>query len=745
MSDKNSNESVIEEIKERYRGLSEASFEAIFISEKGICIEQNQAAEKMFGYTAKEAIGRYGTDWIAVEDRETVMKNMLGGYEEPYEVIALKKDGSTFPCLLRGKMMQYQGRTVRVTSLSDITERKQAEKALKESEEKFRSYTENAPYAILVINPSGFYLDANPAACKLLGYSLEELLQMNVSQVFHEEDLILFRPGIEILLKEGKYTNEFKFVRKDGSCFIAQLSAAIINENKFMGFVTDVTEKRKAEEALRESEYFFKETQRVAFIGSYSTDFKTGFWKSSEILDKILGIDLNYNRSIQGWLDLVYPDDREMMDNYLREDVIIKQQHFNKEYRIKRQSDGEIRWVKGMGKVEFSSEGDLLSMIGTIQDITERKKVETAFIESQRLGAIGEMTSSIAHDFNNSLQSILGNLELAMLDTDHSECSSHYLKTIKTVINDASIRVKLLQRFSGKGQFESKYSQVNINTLIEEVISQTRPLWKDDAEKNGLTISVQTAFSEIPKIYGSVGELRSAFYNIIKNSVEAMPGGGKIVIETSRKFDGVKVSITDTGIGMDEETKVRIFQPFYTTKGFELGRGLGMSGVYSIVKEHKGDIFIKNTAVGKGTELELHLPFSSNQEGNIIADIETKVKNRLRVLWVEDDAIIRKSAEKMVERLGHHVDPVKSGNEALEFLEQNCYDLVITDIGMPGMNGWQLATQIKEKFEGKIKVAVVTGWSSDIDESIKQEHGVEYILGKPFSIQELQKLLSFFS
>lgn len=626
-------EDELKESKEKYRGLSEATFDSIFISEKGICVEQNQAAEKIFGYISEEAIGRYGTDWIAIEDRATVMKNMLEGYEEPYEVTALRKDGSTFPCLLRGKMMQYKGKNMRVTSLSDISQRKESEEALKQSEERLS----------LIFN--------------------------NTSE-------------LQVLLK----------VESDKKLRIVTFNQSYIDGLQSAGIPI---------------------AKIHSVIGKYREEALLEFGFPKEGIDEEKKY---YQRAIETGSIVRYEQAIPSLAKIVHTDVSIVPM--------------------------MNIQGVCTYLLYTSQDITERKQAELAIIENQRLGAIGEMTASIAHDFNNSLQSILGNLELAILNIELPDATIQYLKIIKTVISDAAIRVKLLQRFGGKGHVETKYLPVNLNAIITEVINQSRPLWKDDAEKNGLTIDIVTEFSEIPVISGSVGELRSAIYNIIKNCIEAMPKGGKIVIITGGNSEGIHVTITDTGIGMDEETRVRIFQPFYTTKGFELGRGLGMSGAYSIIKEHKGDIYIKNTELGKGTAIEIVLPLSKNE---ILADweeITPDSKNKIKILWVEDDTIIRKSAARMVEYLGHITDTAKSGKEALELLEQNKYDIIITDIGMPEMSGWQLADIIKEKFGGKMKVAVVTGWSSEIDETIKKEHGVDYILGKPFSIEELKKLLA---
>ncbi len=374
------------------------------------------------------------------------------------------------------------------------------------------------------------------------------------------------------------------------------------------------------------------------------------------------------------------------------------------------------------------------------RDISERIKAEKAIIESQRLGAIGEMASSVAHDFNNSLQAILGNLELVMLNKDISNGSIKYLNTIKIAAKDAASRIQLLQRFGGKRQAKSQYEPIDLNVLIGDVIIQSRPLWKDSAEKKGLSISVKHKLTDIPKIFGNEGELRSVIYNIIKNAIEAMPKGGKVTLTSGKSEKGVHLIITDNGIGMDEETKARIFQPFYSTKGFELGKGLGMSGAYSIIREHDGDIFIEMTSPGKGTIVKIILPYTDEKE--IINDDNDIVhKGSLRLLWVDDEDMIRNLASGYIESLGHTGDIASNANEALELLEKKTYDLVITDLGMPGMSGWELADQIKIKYSGKIKVAIITGWGDQVGKEEKDLHNVDYVLGKPIELKEFQKLI----
>jgi signal transduction histidine kinase len=404
--------------------------------------------------------------------------------------------------------------------------------------------------------------------------------------------------------------------------------------------------------------------------------------------------------------------------------------------------DGNYKPVE-LTALSLLNDSTINGIIANYKDISERKKAEQIVIQTQRLGAIGEMSSAIAHDFNNSLQSIYGNLELALLKIEDNHISRKFLETIKTAASDASARVKLLQRFAGKAKGKEAYKKVNIKNIIEDVILQSRPIWKDNPEKDGYEITISKNIDVDINIKGDEAELRSVLYNIIKNSVEAMPKGGEINISAVKENNNAVLTCKDSGIGMNEETRSRIFQPFFTTKGFESGRGLGMSGVYSIIKEHGGTIYVKESNIGIGTTIKIKLPISiDNLEQIEIKSSENKNMKDLNILWVDDDSLIRDIAEEMLEVLEHKGKIVQNGEKALELLKNESFDLVVTDIGMPGMNGWDLADKIREEFNDKIKIIALTGWGDQISDEKRKQHGVSELLSKPFKIEQLKGIIN---
>ncbi len=499
-----------------------------------------------------------------------------------------------------------------------------------------------------------------------------------------------------------------------------------------------ISERKKSEKALRESEQRFRLIAQSTNDIFYEWDIESGELEWLGDIDSALGYKVGeIKHTLENWLRLIHPKDRPSL-----EDAVLLHKESTKPidyiYRIM-YKNGSTRYWNDNGSPIMDQEGKPKKWVGGISDITERKEAEEALIQAQRLSAIGELASGVAHDFNNSLQGIFGNIELALL-RDISPEVRGYLETIKKSAVDAASRIQQLQRFSGKGKSQNGYEQLNLNSIVDDAVWQTRPLWKDESEKVGITITIEKNYTgKELRVDANSGELRSVLYNLIKNSVHAMPEGGKLAFETGENEMGVYITVTDTGTGMDEETKTRVLQPFFTTKGFEQGKGLGMSTSYAIVKEHGGEIYVKETVLGKGTSIEIMLPYSKGKE-NRLEDAVSGYEGSARVLWVDDEKVIRNMGKDLLETLKHSADIAESGEEALSLLRNNRYDLMITDVGMPNMSGWQLAKRIKGNYP-EMMVAVVTGWGADVSNEEKEKHGVGYVLGKPIDMDQLKHMV----
>jgi PAS domain S-box-containing protein len=508
----------------------------------------------------------------------------------------------------------------------------------------------------------------------------------------------------------------------------------------------DITERKQIEEdkllaisELKNTEKILNQTQRLAKVGSWLFHPLSQKVEWSDLTFEIWGLDSTKgNPEYDTLVELIHRDDLELFSSSY-DKAINSGTSYDIEFRIC-PLNGEQKTLRSICQPVMGENGKVITLIGANLDVTPQKLLEETLVHHERLKAIGEMSSSIAHDFNNSLQGMMGNLEIIKFKNDLSGSTLERLNNIESIITDVTSRVATLQHFGDNENAEKRSELINFNTMIEDSLKQSRPLWKDNMEKQGLKVSVLTDFSDIPKVNCNRGELKSAIYNLIKNSMEAMPEGGDFVIKTGVKAEGVFATFTDSGIGMGEETKLKVFQPFYSTKGFKLGRGLGMSGVYSIIKKHKGDIVVKFSELGKGTTIEIVLPIGQQDEikGIHKNESEPKGKESFHVLWVDDDTTILKNASELVALIGHNCDYANSGKSALKYLNKNTCDIVFTDIGMPEMNGWELAGAIRNKFGDKIKIVVVTGW--DIDQDTKNKHDINFVLQKPFTLKELKKI-----
>ncbi len=672
----------------------------------------------------------------------------------PYDLehrIVRKNDSEVRYIRAKGNfVLNDSGQRVKMYGVAqDISERKQAEKKLRAQEEDLKESQRIAHVGSWRLDISTNEVTWSEELYKMYGFdpSLPPPPFNEQQKIYTPQSWNRLTKAVSKTIETGiAYDVELEIVRKDGSNgWMWSHGEVVLDENGkpvgLRGAAQDINERKQAEERLRESEMRFRSTFDKSPLGSVIVGLDKCFIKCNEAFCNFVGYtnDELIGKTIA---DITYSEDKELGMSELKllmEGKIESSANIQKRYVHK---DGNIKWGEVSISLVRDSNNSPLYFLPVITDITERKRSEEALIESQRLSAIGEMSSAVAHDFNNSLQSIFGNIELALLNIDKENPARKYLDTMNVAASDAATRVQLLQRFAGNNKAGLDFTTIDINQIISEVLVQSRPLWKDKAEKKGLIINIETQIEDDVFIMGNAGDVRSVFYNLIKNSVEAIDKRGTIIIKTINDNGQVRILFKDNGIGMDEKTKTRIFQPFFSTKGFDLGRGLGLSGAYSIIKEHKGKIFVAESKPGKGTTIEINFP--KVLPGQVKTDTEIELVSHdtaCSILWVDDDEMIREIAEEIISALGHTGDVVGSGEKALKKLESRKYDLIISDIGMPGMNGWELIEIINDKYDRKIKIVLTTGWGDQISEEKKLKFGVSQIVGKPFKLVQLKNII----
>ncbi len=706
----------------------------------------NKSFEEMYGYTLEELVGEIpGMLNVEpmVENIQREIYNTINNGIWRGSALNRKKDGSTFFCDMtisalkdeQGEPFAYVGTQVDITEKNNI---------LKDLEQK-KMFLENITDIAYTTDTNGNITYINPAIESIAGVKPKELIGRPFLPLFIEKNhSSLIDIYTKTLQGVKNQQNNLTFTNGVGCHFSSEpLQDEEGNVIGTFGIARDITKRLENERFQKVYEEEVKNKTQLletildnSIVGFALNKIDTGevIYVSDAFL-KAYNISRADCTSVDSFFETVYGDRMEfgleMKNDVLSEDV-------------SRMNWPDIPIMDEQGNMTYVSGSNMILkeqnlMISTVFDSTERKRAEKALINTHRLSAIGELAAGVAHDFNNALQTIFGSLELSLLENITPE-TREYIETAKKSAIDAASRVRQLQRFSGKNESSLEYSDVNLSEVVEDTIIQTRTLWKDESQRNGIDITIKTDYAPGLNVFGNQGELRSVLYNLIKNSVHAMPEGGTINIGTRKDKENLYLTVTDTGIGMDEEVQKRIFQPFFTTKGFEQGKGLGMSGAYSIIKEHLGYIYIKKSAPDEGTTFELKFPYTERKI-HTEKKIETGYSGSARVLWVDDEESIRELEKMLLTKMGYETDVASSGQEALELLTKNSYDLMITDIGMPGMNGWQLAEQVKEKYS-EMKIAVATGWGDDVSTGQKQKYNIGYVLGKPVSQEKVRNVIN---
>ncbi len=366
------------------------------------------------------------------------------------------------------------------------------------------------------------------------------------------------------------------------------------------------------------------------------------------------------------------------------------------------------------------------------------QEAQSESIRHEKLRALGQMSAGIAHDLNNTLATILGQVELLRLRVTDSDIPES-LAVLETAASDGAQVVRRLQDF-GRQRRGRPLAPMLLAPIVQESLDITRPRWKDEPQRKGCVVHVQADLANLPPVLGYAPEIREALTNLIFNAVDAMPQGGTLSFSGSDlppQGDGqehwVELAVTDTGIGMPESVRSQIFDPFFTTKGPH-GTGLGLSVVYSIMERHGGRVDVRSIP-GRGTTFLLRFQKAVTLEQGREEEAPAAGGVARRLLLVDDDASVRMTLGSLLRASGHSVTEADGGGEGIELLGDGPPDLVITDLGMPEISGWEVARAAKNRYPN-LPVILLTGWGEDVA-SEGDPHSVDRILGKPVRLQEL--------
>lgn len=383
--------------------------------------------------------------------------------------------------------------------------------------------------------------------------------------------------------------------------------------------------------------------------------------------------------------------------------------------------------------------------------ITEQDRIREQFSQMEKLSALGELASGVAHDFNNTLSGILGRAQLLQRTDDPEKIKSGLEIIIKTA-EDGAKTVKRIQDFARQRR-DHNFELVSIDQILMDASEITRPRWKNCAEASNIHITLHLHIESNAMVMGDDSELREVLVNMVFNAIDAMPEGGTLSLTTRVAGDSVIIKVLDTGVGMYPEVRTRIFDPFFTTKG-KAGLGLGLAVSFGIIRRHGGNIEVESQ-YGKGTEFRITLPVAKIGESvkqveevetvapavsNSAPMVQTAEKPRTRMLVVDDEDFVRELIGEILEDEHCDVHLAESGSAALSVFSEMEFDAVFTDIGMPGMSGWELAREIRQ-INASIPIAVITGWGEAVGSHEQKEARVNWVVPKPFTADRIVELV----
>ena len=373
--------------------------------------------------------------------------------------------------------------------------------------------------------------------------------------------------------------------------------------------------------------------------------------------------------------------------------------------------------------------------IAIVRDVTAQRRQEQQLHQSEKLAALGQLAGGIAHDFNNLLQAILGYTQLMKQSPDNVDYVKRSLGVVEAAAIDGAETVRRIQQFA-RLRPEEQFVPVDVNRIVNDAVAITRPRWDEKHARGRHALHLELDLGDVPTISGRPAALTEVMTNLILNAMDAMLEGGTLTIITRRGADeGAVIRVRDTGIGMSEAAQRRIFEPFFSTKG-ESGSGLGLAMVYSIVKRHGGEIQVESRP-GEGATFTLSFAGAAPAAPPAVVPAERDAAPAARVLLVDDDAKVREALGELLTRMGHTVTPVPGGRAALAEFSPGRFDLVICNLGMAGMNGWEVAERLRAADPGAT-ILFVTGWGLREDEmSRMNELGVRRCLFKPVLPDEL--------
>ena len=747
------------------------------IDTEGKVIAWNQAIENMTGKKAQEMLGKGDYEYAIpfYGERRPVLIDIVGKWEKEIEkkYQYVRKEGESLisetydPLVKPGGFLWNKASLLydnngavigAIESIRDITDRKVAEEVLRESEERYRTLVDNLPVAVYrnLPGPEGQFLMANPAFCKMFGFKNEEEVKKIAPADLYEKPKEREQYSDNLIEKGVVENDERTLVKRDGTPVHTSITSRVVygkdgEVSHFDSIMLDITEQKLAETALRDSEEKYRIILESIEEAYFEVDLKGNFMFFNSNLSKQLGYP---PEELMGMNSRHYTSPKTAKELFNRFNKVFTSgtSFSNFRYEIIRM-DGNQRVHEMSASLIRNDEGEPIGFRGTSRDVSElvraeeeKERVEAQLQQVNKMEAIATLAGGIAHEFNNALMGIVGNIELLKMDLPEDEGRDKYFKAMKSASHRMSRLTDQLLAYAQGGKYQPK------DLKLDDFVIQTLPILQHDLNS---AIRVETHFSkDIPHIKADYTQMQMVLSVILANSNEAIEDEGRIKITAENKdldedftkhHPGLKpgpyvcLIVEDNGKGMDEETTSRIFEPFFTTK-FQ-GRGMGMPAVYGIVKNHDGWISV-DSELGKGTKVRIYLPaIEIEVEKPKKAEVEVATGSGT-ILMIEDEEMVIEVTQAMLERLGYRVMVAKTGKAAIHITEtfDGRIDLALLDIKLPDMEGGKVYPLIM-KARPDLKVIVFSGFAIEGPAREILDAGAQDFIQKPFSLATLSEKL----
>jgi PAS domain S-box-containing protein len=768
-------EEALRESEEKFRLLFEKSPDATFLFDGDTCLDCNEAALKLIYWMRKDQlIGSHPSDFaperqpdgrLSKEKDQEHRKILLKEGAVGFEWLSRAPDGREVWHDVSQTLVPIQGKKIVHSVARDITERKRVEEALRESEEKFRLLFEKSPDATLLFDEDTC-IDCNEAGLKLIHWvSKEQLIGSHPPDFAPERQpdgrlsSEKSKEHREILLKEGAVNFEWLSRAPDGREFWRDVSQTIVPiQGKRITFSIsrDITERKKAVEALRTTRLQLSEAMDLANIVYWEIDPTCETFIFNDPLYALHSTTAEreggYTMAVEEYgKRFIHPDDLLLFQQTIEKIRSGTAPEFSAdfEHRIIRR-DGEVRHILARSRGMRDSSGLIARYYGASQDITKRKEAEeensrlqSQLLQAQKMEAIGTLAGGVAHDFNNILSVITGFANLAQMSTAKNARLRPYIDQVVISAERAAELTQSLLAFSRKQNIT--LAPRDINSLVRSTAKLLERLLHEDI-KLKLQLTDKRVIAE-----ADVTQMDQVLMNLATNARDAMPHGGSFLIRTDvanldKSFERahgfgkpgtyVHLSVSDTGMGMDEKTTARIFEPFFTTKEAGKGTGLGLASVYGVVKQHGGYITVTSRPL-KGTTFDIYLPMVEMREYSAAAGPAVKGGHET-ILVVEDDSDVRRLVTQALSDQGYAILEAADGDSAIRTFKKHrrAIGLIIIDVVVPGRNGKEVLDEITRTDPG-IKAIFMSGYTGDIivGKGVKEE-SVDF-LQKPLSVPSL--------